>query len=95
DQGHLSYARKRYDLFHECDDPLNASNIVPPDPQFIIVDSQGNNLNTVVLNRITCFVIFKTRGYTMSLGEQVIFMLKTQIQQCTIVDSNLNYFTIP
>ncbi|CAG8697469.1 2124_t:CDS:2, partial [Funneliformis caledonium] len=65
--------------------PLNASNIVLSNPQFTIIDSQENNLNTVVLNRITCFIVFETREYTISLGRQVVFMLKTQIQQCTIV----------
>ncbi|RIA96661.1 hypothetical protein C1645_815069 [Glomus cerebriforme] len=74
--------------------PLNTSAVVPPPPLFTIVDSLGNNLATMNLNGVTCYLIQYQTGYTMSLGGQVIFSLRAQVQECTITAPRMTHFTI-
>lgn len=90
----LNYTINYFVIYRQ--QPINTSNPVPPPPQFGIVDSLGNNLVPILLvNGMACYLISESRGYTMSYRGQVIFTLRTQIQQCTIISPELNYFTIP
>ncbi|CAB4404405.1 unnamed protein product [Rhizophagus irregularis] len=74
--------------------PLNTSTALPPPALFNIVDSAGNNAAIQNLNGVVCYLIHQNMGYTMSLRGQVIFSLRTQVQECTITAPGITHFTI-
>ncbi|CAB4473972.1 hypothetical protein RhiirA1_458627 [Rhizophagus irregularis] len=74
--------------------PLNTSTALPPPALFNIVDSAGNNAAIQNLNGVVCYLIHQNMGYTMSLRGQVIFSLRTQVQECTITVPGITHFTI-
>ncbi|GET58267.1 hypothetical protein RIR_jg39380.t1 [Rhizophagus irregularis DAOM 181602=DAOM 197198] len=46
------------------------------------------------LNGVVCYLIHQNMGYTMSLRGQVIFSLRTQVQECMITAPGITHFTI-